>query len=233
MDWNDPEWVRFFAERSPDVHLLQILGEQAHPDSLRVLDLGCAAGRNTEAFLRAGCETYALDLAPAMVQATCQRVADLWPPGTGSGRVLRGNMRDLPFQEGVFDFIAALGVFHEASGEEELLLSWREAWRVLKAEGQVLVSVFGVEMLPPEAKPVAGERFHYTTPDGRTHCRLSSEELLEVSGKAGFVPVRPLEKRCRREGEQFRVTYLGLFKKVGVDWGESGGGEGRGGDGPA
>jgi len=233
MDWNDPEWVRFFAERSPDVHLLRILGEQAHPAALRVLDLGCAAGRNTEAFLRAGCETYALDLAPAMLQATCRRVADLWPPGTGPGGVLRGDMRGLPFREGVFDFIAALGIFHEASCEADLVLSWREAWRVLKAEGQILVSVFGVEMLPPESRPVGGERFHYRTPEGRILCRLSAQELLEVSEKAGFVPIRPLEKRSRKEGEQFRVTYLGLFKKVEMDARGSEGGEGRGEDGPA
>jgi SAM-dependent methyltransferase len=218
MDWNDPEWVRFFAEREPDVHLVQVLEESAEPASLRVLDLGCAAGRNTEAFLHAGCETYALDRAPAMLAATWERVGGRWPPGTGEGRVLRGDMRALPYRDEAFDLIAALGIYHEAECDAELAQSLQETRRVLRPGGRVLVSVFAVDMLPPEAQRVAGQRFQYAIPDGRRQCRVSEEELLTLCADAGLVPLRPVEKRGRegrdrqngdREGR--RVTLLGLF----------------------
>lgn len=217
MEWNNPERVRFFAERDPDIHLLQILEEGGEPSSLRALDLGCAAGRNTEALLRAGCDTYAVDLAPAMVAAACRRVGHLWAAGTGVGRIFRADMRALPFREATFDLVVAIGIFHEASCEEDLLVSFQETRRVLNSKGRVLVSVFGVEMLPPEARPVVGQRFHYETPDGGIHCRLSQEELIEVADKTGFVPSGLLEKRCREEKGGLRVTHLVLFKIKGKE----------------
>jgi SAM-dependent methyltransferase len=120
-------------------------------------------------------------------------------------------MRALPYREGAFDLIAALGIYHEADCDAELAQSLQETRRVLRPGGRVLVSVFGVDMLPPEARRVAGQRFQHVTPDGRRQCRVSEEELLTLCADAGLLPLRPVEKRGREEGDTRRVTLLGLF----------------------
>ena len=213
MDWNDPEWVRFFGDRDPDWHLQQILGPGEASESWRVLDLGCAAGRNTEAILEAGWATYALDLTPAMLKATRKRVQSLWPPGRGEGRILQGDMRSLPYRDGTFHLIVALGVFHEAHHDDDLIQSLSETHRVLEAEGQVLVSVFSVEMLPPGAQPLPLQKYLFSTPDGRNQCRLSPADLEKLFSEVGLTLVQPVEKRFGKEGDRPRVTLLGLFAK--------------------
>ena len=64
-----------FAARPPDRRLLQLLKHYQQPQQTRVLDLGCAGGRNTIVLADQGFDVYALDTSCAMVEKTRERLA--------------------------------------------------------------------------------------------------------------------------------------------------------------
>ncbi|MDR7392424.1 MAG: class I SAM-dependent methyltransferase, partial [Armatimonadota bacterium] len=71
--WERPEVVERFASRPPDDRMVALLSDA--PRATRVLDLGCAAGRNTEWLAREGFDVYACDASQAMVAYTRKRLA--------------------------------------------------------------------------------------------------------------------------------------------------------------
>ena len=59
--WERPEIVEKFAGREPDRRLAAWLSDRQDLEGLRVLDIGCAGGRNSEFLARSGCDLYAID----------------------------------------------------------------------------------------------------------------------------------------------------------------------------
>ena len=122
--WEDPELVERFAGREPDVRLREILDREDDPAGLRVLDLGCAGGRNTALLVERGCDVRAVDGSRAMVEHTRKRLAEVLGEEQAERRVRHGRMHDLAaFANGAFDLVVALGIYHCASSREE----WRGA----------------------------------------------------------------------------------------------------------
>ena len=74
------------------------------PEGARVLDLACGAGRHSLALLSAGCDVVGLDLSRDLLE----RAAELRSGASGTakgeltGRLIRGDVRSLPFKEDAF-----------------------------------------------------------------------------------------------------------------------------------
>ena len=164
--WEDPESVARFAGRDPDLRLLEILDAVDDPGSLRVLDLGCAAGRNTAVLAERGFDFHALDGSRAMIEHTRGRAEGLVGAAQAARRVHHGRMDDLSrFDAESFDLVIALGVFHCAASGEEWHRAVAEAARVLAPGGRLLVAVFtpetdlhgrGIEPVPDEPNVYSG-----------------------------------------------------------------------------
>jgi len=101
------------------------------PDS-RLLDIGCASGIFCEQAGKAGASVTGLDLCPAFLELTRQR-------GPGLNFV-HGDMVSLPFEDSSFDIVTGLNVFYYASSP---LRALREACRVLKPRGRLVISSWG------------------------------------------------------------------------------------------
>ena len=59
--WQKPEQVEAFAARPTDSRLTELLKSYRLPNQIRVLDLGCAGGRNTVILAEQGFDMYAVD----------------------------------------------------------------------------------------------------------------------------------------------------------------------------
>ena len=98
----------------------------------RVLDLACGDGRHLAAFSRLGIPAVGVDLSDALLARA--RVRGLV--------VVRADLRSLPFRSAAFDhatsFFTSFGYFES---EEENLHVLREAARVLRAVGRLLLDV--------------------------------------------------------------------------------------------
>ncbi len=110
------------------------LGKMIPLEGLTVLDICCGEGRYLRAFERAGAVGFGLDLSAVLLERLQVCGA------SGACRVVRGDMRELPFKSESFDvctnMFTSLGYFEKR--EEELRVI-REACRVLGPEGLFVV----------------------------------------------------------------------------------------------
>ncbi len=214
--WERAESVEKFANRDPDLRLMKLLDRVTDPASMRVLDLGCAAGRNTVELAEREFDFQALDGSRAMIERTMARVTALLGEPEAGRRVHLGRMDDLSaFADAAFDLVVALGIFHCASSRVEWDRAMAESVRVLAPEGRLLISVFtpetdlegkGIRQIPGEPHVYSGFS------SGRTFL-VDAPTLDTELARRGLDPAVPT-KTVRVEMERGRrVVVNALYKK--------------------
>jgi SAM-dependent methyltransferase len=214
--WDSPDNVARFAAREPDVRLTELAREYDDPATVRVLDLGCAAGRNAVFLAQAGFDVEALDSSPAMVAKTRDRVAAILGGAEADRRVRAGLMDDLSFAaDGSFDLVLALGLYHCAQSRAEWDRALRETARVLKPGGKLLVSVFTPEtdLTGRGTHSVAGEPDLYEGFDSGRHFLVDAARLDQELSRFGLHPLEPTRTARPRTEVGRRVSANGLYRK--------------------
>jgi SAM-dependent methyltransferase len=92
QDWSDEEFYQS-GEVAMEEDILNDLGnicQGKDPKSMRVIEIGCGAGRMTRALARLFGEVHAVDISPEMVRLARQAVAAL-----GNASIYRSNGKDL------------------------------------------------------------------------------------------------------------------------------------------
>lgn len=217
--WEDPERVAQFAERDPDHRLVELVEDYDDPASTRVLDLGCAGGRNTAFLVDRGFDVHALDAAEAMVVNTRERLAERLGEAEAAERVVRGRMDDLSrWPDAYFDLVVALGIHHSAASREEWERAAVETARVLRPGGRLLFNQFTpeVDLTGEGVTPVQGEPDVYEGfPSGRV-VLLEADALDRAWAGSGLRPEVPSETvRVELEGGLRRVSVNALYVKSG------------------
>jgi SAM-dependent methyltransferase len=214
--WEDPERVKRFAERDPDHRLVALVGEYPDPTSIKVLDLGCAAGRNTVFLARLGFDVVALDASAAMVEQNRARLAEVLGTDEAERRVQQGRMDDLArWADGVFDLVVSLGVHHIARTLEEWERTAAETARVLKGGGRLLFNQFTpeVDLTGEGVTPVPGEPHVFMGfQDGRV-VLMDAPTLDERWAEHGLIPAVPSETVRVERDQGRRVSVNALYEK--------------------
>ncbi len=214
--WEEEEQVERFAAREPDHRLVALIEGYDTPAKTRVLDIGCAGGRNTDLLASRGFDVFAIDASAAMVKHTRQRVAAILGDAEAQRRVRRAAMDDLSeFASSSFDLVVALGVFHSATSNPEWQRALSEAVRVLAPGGLMLVSVFSskTDMTGQGITPVPGEPNVYEgLPSGR-HYLVGGEVLDREMAGRGLEPVEPTATVTVPLDPGQRVTVNALYRK--------------------
>ncbi|MDX1676175.1 MAG: class I SAM-dependent methyltransferase [Longimicrobiales bacterium] len=213
--WEDPERVERFADREPDHRLQRLVPAYDDPAAVRVLDLGCAGGRNTVFLAERGFDVWALDAAGAMVERTRARVAERLGRAEAERRVVRGRMDDLSrWPDGAFELIVALGIHHAAESWSEWQRAASETARVLAPGGLLLLNQFTpeVDLTGDGVEPVPGEPHVYTGfPSGRA-VLLDADALDREWQRRGLDPVEPSEtKHVELDDGTRRVSVNALY----------------------
>lgn len=216
--WEDPEVVERFASRAPDQRLLALLDDYQDPGTIRVLDIGCAGGRNTVLLAEAGFDVHARDSSSAMVAETRRRVARLLGKRAAEARVRPGRMDELAeFGDRSFDLVVSLGVLHQARSWPEWERAAAETARVLRTGGRLLVSAFTPEtdLTGSGVRPVLGEQHVYEGPPGGRAVLLEPAALDAELARFGFEPELPTTIGRTVTGETRRVSANGLYRATG------------------
>ena len=214
--WDSAENVERFAAREPDVRLARLLGEYPHPSRVRVLDLGCAAGRNTVLLAERGFDVQAIDASPAMVARTRERVAAILGAAEAQRRVRVGRMDDLSFAaDAAYDLVVALGLYHCAESRAEWDRALAETARVLRPGARLLVSVFTPEtdLTGRGIRAVAGEPDVYEGFDsGGRHVLVDAAGLDREMAQFGLSPLEPTRTARPKVETGRRVSANGLYR---------------------
>lgn len=131
---------------------------------LAILDAGCGTGGNGE-FLRRYGHPIGLDLARQALILGRRRLP---------GRILGASVVELPFPDACFDLVTSFDVlYHRAVIDQAAAL--REAWRVLKPGGYLLIRLPAYQWLSSKHdRAVHGQR-RYTVP--KVRAALAGAEL--------------------------------------------------------
>jgi len=121
------------------------------PGSL-VADLGCGNGKNIPAIREAGCVVIASDICAPLVQIACDSHSD-----NASASALVADCLCSPFRGGIFDAAISIAVLHHLSTEPRRVQALREAARLLRPGGRLLVYCWSYEQ--DEAKSRSRHRF--------------------------------------------------------------------------
>lgn len=215
--WESAEMVERFAHRDPDHRLVELIDLYPTPEAVRVLDLGCAGGRNTVFLARKGFDVMAVDASQAMVAETRRRLGEVLGSKDAEARVRQGGMDDLAaFDSGSMDLVVALGILHGAGSRSEWDRALEESFRVLARGGRLLVANHTPGFSPTgvEVKPVPGEPGLYDgLPSGRSFL-IEAPELDREMARFGAYPLVPTSTVDRRTDDGGRrVTANGLYLK--------------------
>lgn len=214
--WSRPEVVRRFAERDPDDRLRVLVDEYAEPAEVRVLDVGCAGGRNTVFLARRGFDVHAADGSPAMVEETRRRLAAVLGEPEARNRVVVAEMDHLDaFPDNSFDLVVSLGLLHNAESWAEWTRAAEETARVLAPGGRLLVSQFTPEtdLTGQGIHPVSGEPHLFDALPGGGGIFLEPDELDEEMGRWGLLPERPTTTGRTELHPGRRVSAKGMYRK--------------------
>lgn len=214
--WERPEVVEQFAAREPDVRLSKLIERYERPASVRVLDLGCAAGRNAVLLAERGFDVHAMDASEAMVERTRERLAAVLGEAEARERVRRGRMDDLSgFADASFDLLVVLGVYHNARSREEWERAVAESARVLRPGGLLLLNHFTpeVDLTGEGVRPVPGEAGVYAGFPGGRAVLLEADALDAAVARHGLLPVVPSATVRVETDRGRRVSVNALYRR--------------------
>ena len=127
-----------FARSRFEMHWKEVddmIGEV--PQGAKVLDIGCGTGRVCRFLSREKTVDYTgIDISDEQLKLAARDCPQ--------GEFVNASMLDLPFEAASFDAVFMIASLHHLLSEEEHVLALREAARVLKPEGTLYVTVFGL-----------------------------------------------------------------------------------------
>ena len=179
--WSAPDTVAGFSRSAANADLLAYAEEQSASRPLRVLDIGCGAGRNAVPLALMQCQVTGLDLSWPMLAAAAERGA----PGL---RLICAPMDALPVRSRAYDLVIAHGIWNLARSGREFRAAVAEAARVAAPHAALFVFTFSRTTIDPGAIPVDGETFVFTEFSGSPQVFLTREQLIDELARVGFTP---------------------------------------------
>lgn len=153
-----------------------------------LLDVGCGPGLAAATLSKAFSRVDGIDASPSFIQTARKRC----PHGT----FVAGEMESLPYADQAFDAVTGFNAFQYAASPVQAL---REAGRVVKPKGRVVIAVWG----PPETCNAAGHLkalgplMPPSPPDAPGPFALSQESALKaLAADAGLIPVDIVDVDC-------------------------------------
>ena len=132
-DYKNPSMER----KQQDDHVVDFIKYYNFEKNLKVLDCGCADGRNSEWLIAEGFEVTGVDFSQTVIERTQKRLP--------KGKFLVGDIRKLDeIEDNSFDFLIDAGALH-VNYPPDILSIIKEYHRILKPSGKMFIRVFNKE----------------------------------------------------------------------------------------
>jgi len=103
----------------------------------KILDIGCGNGVLYDALSKKSIDYTGVDVSSKLLKLAKARMP-------AKAKLMKGDILDLPFKDGLFDWVFAFAVLHHIPSEKLQNQAMREMYRVLKPNGKVMVSVWNL-----------------------------------------------------------------------------------------
>lgn len=177
----------------------------------KLLNVGCAHGPDFPPFAK-GFELYGVDISPKMLEFARKYAGKF----KFNINLKQADARQLPFEDGLFDFAIAVASLHHIQGYGERLKALLELKRVLKPGGEAFITVwnkwqhkfwFKIKDIQVPWKTKEETLFRY-------YHLFSYGELEKLARKAGFEVIRSFpESRYKLPVKWFSRNVCMLVKK--------------------
>jgi SAM-dependent methyltransferase len=156
----------------------QIIADLKETSAHTLLDIGCGSGLMCQMAFQDGFEVSGFDATAELIEIARSK--------TPAGNFQTGDMEELPYADQIFDVVTGINSFQYAANPTQAL---KEAFRVLKPEGKLVIAVWGK---PQECQSAAylkalGSLMPPPPPGAPGPFALSEDGALEeLVTKAGF-----------------------------------------------
>jgi tellurite methyltransferase len=173
-----------------DIYLFDQLLRGRIVPGMRVLDVGCGAGRNLVYLLRSGYEVYGVDPDRGSIEAV-RRLASQLVPQLPADNFRVEPAEGMSFPDAFADVVLCNAVLHFARDDAQFRAMLEGSWRMLKPGGLFfcrLASSIGVEH---QVEPIAGRR--HRLPDGSERYLVDAAQLSSLTRDLGGELLDPLK----------------------------------------
>jgi SAM-dependent methyltransferase len=175
---------------------------------MRVLEVGCGSGVFLRAAADRGATVTGIDSSEQLVELARVRVPE--------AEVVVGDLQRIPYDDDAFDVVAGFNAFFFA---DDIVSAFREAGRVAKGGGMVVIQVWGrhgtcdLDAIKPIVRPF----FPGAEPDAPPPPDLAEPGLLEgLASAAGLRPVEAFDVSWAYVYENEDALTRGLLSAAGV-----------------
>jgi SAM-dependent methyltransferase len=173
--------------------VLKLFKKYVKPDS-RVLDAGCAAGRDTNILFQNGYTVTGIDLSTKLLAIAKRNYPSL--------PFFKRDVRSTQFDDASFDAVWSLAVLHHLD-TDDIKKTLSETKRILKPNGYVLISVKSGE------GTIKTHDEHFLNQEREFHL-ISENKLDNLLTEAGFTKCEIINKK----GRSTELTWLiGMYRK--------------------
>jgi len=173
-----------------DIYVFDQLLRGQITSSMRLLDAGCGAGRNSEYLMRHGADIYGVDSDPNQV-ARIRDVASEIAPGLPPENFRVARLDDLPFPDAYFDAVICSAVLHFSDNTAEFEKAVAEMWHVLRPSGVFFARLASTIGLDAKVTHLRDRWYHL--PDGTDRFLVDASYLLDISSRLGGEQLDPLK----------------------------------------
>lgn len=168
----------------------------------KVLDAGCANGRCYKLFKDKNAEYVGIDISEKLVKIAQEKYPE--------GDFRTADILNLPFPDNHFDKIYSIAVFHHIPSEEFRVQFLKEAKRVLKPEGLLILTVWKFPLIKE-----ASLLFKYTTLKLIGKSKLDYRDIFQAWGSITqryyhLFSKRELKGLIQKSG--FKIKEIGVIK---------------------
>jgi len=143
------------------------------PNGSKLLDLGCGYGRICVPLSLHGYNVIGLDIVPVQIELA----RELAQSEESTASFVNASMTALPFSDNSFDgLFSMMGSFHYIFGEDNVKSAFTEAYRVVREEGTIMISVDNF------TKPFLKNIYEKEKLPLTSYSRENLEELLTSAG---------------------------------------------------
>ncbi len=173
-----------------DIYLFDQLLRGRIAPGMRVVDMGCGAGRNLVYLLREGYDVHATDRDPAAVE-TVRALARSLAPHLPDDHFRVEAVEQSSFGSAMFDVVISNAVLHFARDDAHFDAMVKEMWRLLRPGGLFFARLASSIGMADRMQPLGDGRSQM--PDGSERYLVDEPKLMATTWRLGGRQLDPLK----------------------------------------